>query len=63
MTTVGDQIFSLNQEVRKWKNQCERYEAALREIAARNGHALSGESPSAVAQSALQEQAPGHRSS
>lgn len=57
MTTVGDQIFTLTQEVRKLKKQNQRYEAALREIAAGNGHTASGEQPASVAQQALTERA------
>ncbi len=31
--TVGDQIFALNQEVKKLKKRCLQYESALRDIA------------------------------
>ncbi len=52
MTTVGDQIFTLNQEVRKLKKQCQRYETVLREIAA-NGQAKANGNPASLAQRAL----------
>ncbi len=32
--TVGDQIFALNQQIKRLQKQCQRYESALRSIAA-----------------------------
>ncbi len=58
MITVGDQIFRLTQEVRKLKKQCERYEAALRDIAAGNGYTKSGAKPTSVAREALTKALP-----
>jgi hypothetical protein len=57
MITVGDQIFTLNQEVRKLKKQCERYETTLREIAA-NGQSKSNGNPASLAQRVLTETLP-----
>ncbi len=31
--TVGDQIFALNQEVKRLKKRCQEYETALRDVA------------------------------
>ncbi len=53
ITTVGDQIFTLNQEVRKLKKQCQRYETALRDIAANNGQVKASGSPASLAQRVL----------
>ncbi len=36
ITTVGDQLFTLTQEVKKLKRRCDRYERTLRRIAAEN---------------------------
>lgn len=55
MITVGDQIFRLSQEVRKLKKQCQRYEAALRKIAAGNSHPKADVKPAALAEQALAE--------
>ncbi len=35
--TVGDQIFALNQEVKKLKRKCQCYETVLRDIASEKG--------------------------
>ncbi len=46
--TVGDQIFALNQEVKKLKRKCQQYETVLRDIAAGSGQAEYHDNQNAI---------------
>jgi hypothetical protein len=54
MMTVGDEIFTLTQEVKQLKKQCQHYQQALQQIVNESaGHAQDAQKCARLAQNAL----------